>query len=164
MILSARSCRRVLCQSCALYFLYFFEQCNVDSFGIIYPACRVRAGDNLCAHLLCLLCRIDCNITSTRYNNGLAFHRLAVTLHQFLCEIEQTISCCLCTCEGTAVCKSFTCEYALEGASDSLILSEHKADLSCARSDIARRNVHICANILRKLCHKALAECHDFPV
>ncbi len=160
MIFSAWPCCCILCQSCTFHFLHFLEEFHINSFRIVYPACRVRAGDNL----LRLLCRIDCNIASAGYDNCLAFHRLAVALHQFLCEIEQTIACSLCTCEGTAVCKPLACENALKCTSDSLVLSKHKADLSCACSDIASRNIHICADIFRKLCHETLAECHNLSV
>ena len=87
-----------------------------------------------------------------------------MALHQLLCEIEQTIPGRLCTRKGTAVCKSLPREDTLECTPDSLVLSEHKTNLSCTGSDIASRNIHIRANIFGKLCHKALAERHNLPV
>ena len=47
---------------------------------------------------------------------------------------------------------------------NSLILAKHITNLSCTCSDVTRRNVCVCANILIKLCHKALAECHNLSV
>ena len=47
MILCAGSCSSILGQSCTLYFLYFLQQCYIDSFGIINPAGGIGTGNYL---------------------------------------------------------------------------------------------------------------------
>ena len=46
----------------------------------------------------------------------------------------------------------------------SLVLPEHVSDFTCARADIAGRNVRVRANVLCKLGHEGLAETHHFGI
>ena len=164
MILSRRTLCSIFCQTCSLYFLYFLQKCYIDSFRIINPACGITAGYNLCTHLLSLLDCIDCYITGTGYNNSLALDINAVALEHFLCQIQKAVTCCFCTCKRTAVCKAFSCQNAFIYVSDSLILSIEESDFTSANTDISCRNICICADMTIQLCHKALAECHNFTV
>ena len=80
MIFSARTFCSVLCQTRTVYFFYFLEQCNIDAFRIINPACGIRAGNRFCTKLLCLLDRIDRYITGTGYCNRLACDVFSIAL------------------------------------------------------------------------------------
>ena len=78
--------------------------------------------------------------------------------------VYNTVTSSLCTDQGTAEGEAFTCEDTLIKTTDSLVLSEEISDLTSADTDITSRNICICADIFAKLCHKALAECHNLSV
>lgn len=63
-----------------------------------------------------------------------------------------------------AVGKTLTCENACELVAESLILTEHIADLTSACTDVAGRNVCVSTDVLAKLSHEALAETHNLSV
>ena len=164
MILRVRTLCRVLCQTCALHFLYFLQGRYVDAVGIINPARGIGAGHRLAAKLLRFLDRVDRHVARAGHSDRLAFDILAVALKHFLCQIEQTVASRLGSCKGTAVGKTLTCQHALVQIADSLILSEHKTDLAAANADITRRHVGVRADMFAKFCHKALAERHHLSV
>src|SRR5699024_9318747 len=63
-----------------------------------------------------------------------------------------------------SISQTLSCEHAFKYAADSLVLSEHVADLSCPCSDVSGRHVCVCSNVFAQLCHEALTECHDLSV
>ncbi len=164
MILRVRTLCRVLCQTCALHFLYFLQGRYVDAVGIINPARGIGAGHRLAAKLLRFLDRVDRHVARAGHSDRLAFDILAVALKHFLCQIKQTIACCFRSCKRAAVSETFTCQHAFIQVADSLILSEHKTDLAAANADITRRHVGVRADMSAKFCHKALAERHHLSV
>ena len=164
MILWVRTILLVLCQSCTVYFLDLFEGCNVDSFWIIYPSCRITYSNNFCTKLLCFFCSVNCNISWSWNCYRLTCKLDSIKFQKFLCQIQKTISCCFCTCKRSTVCKTFSCKNTFIQSTDSLVLTEHISDLSCTCTDISCRNISISTNIFTELCHKALAECHYFSV
>jgi hypothetical protein len=71
---------------------------------------------------------------------------------------------CLGTDERAAVRNALTGENAGELIAKALILAEEITDLSCADTDITRRNVGIRTDVLLKLGHEALAEAHNLKI
>ena len=164
MILSALAGCCVLCEACTLDFLDFLEECNVNAFRIINPACRIGACYNVNAHLLCLLDCIDRNIACTCHCSCLACDVDAVDLKKFFCQIKEAVTCSLCSCERAAVCKALTCQNTFIKACDSLILAIKETDFTSAYADIAGRYVCVSADMSVELCHETLAEPHDLIV
>ena len=84
--------------------------------------------------------------------------------HQFVKDIYNTVSCCFCTDQRTAIGKSFTCQDTFIEIANTFVLSEKITDLTSANTDVTSRYICVCADIFAELCHKALAECHNFSV
>ena len=102
-ILSGGPCSLVLGQAGTLDFLDFLEQGDIDSVGIIDPACGIRAGDDLCAKLLSLLDRVDRDIACAGDGDGLALEACAVILEEFLGQVYKAVAGSLGSCQGAAV-------------------------------------------------------------
>ena len=157
-------CSLVLGQACALDFLDFLEQSDIDSFGIIDPACGIGACDDLCAQLLCLLDRVDRDVACAGDRDGLAFKACAVVLEELLGQVYEAVAGSLGPCQGAAVGEALAGQNAFIQCGDSLVLAVQEADLAAAYADIACGYVGVCADMSVKLSHEALAECHDFAV
>jgi hypothetical protein len=56
----------------ALDFLDFLEKLYVDALFVVDPAGGIRAGDNLGAHLLSLLYRVNRNVSGAGNTDGFA--------------------------------------------------------------------------------------------
>ena len=78
--------------------------------------------------------------------------------------INRTVAGCFGTNERAAVGSALTCQNSGKLVAKSLILTVKITDLSCANTDITGGNVGICADVLCKLSHKALAEAHNLSV
>ena len=87
-----------------------------------------------------------------------------MSLSDLVEHVYNTITGSLCTDQGTAKGETFTCEHTLIESADSLVLSEEISDLTSANTDITSRYICVCTDIFTKLCHKALAECHNLSV
>ena len=147
MILSARSCSRILSQTCTFNLFYFFQKRKINSLRIIYPTGRIRYCNNFCTHLLSFLSRIDCYVSGTGYTADFIFHIHTMTFHQLTGDIEKSITGCLCTSQRSSEGQSFSCQNAFVTSGNSLILSVHVADLSCAGSNISSRYIHISSDV-----------------
>ena len=154
----------VLCKSCTFHFFDLFESCNIDSVRIVYPSCRITYCNNFSSEFLGFLSCINRNVTCSGNSNCLTCKFDTIEFQKFICQIQKTISCSFCTSKRSTIGKSFSCKNSFIYSTDSLVLSEHISDLSCACTDISCRNISISTNIFAKLCHKALAECHNFSV
>ena len=78
--------------------------------------------------------------------------------------VNSAVACCLGTDEGAAVLDALTCEHACELVSESLVLTEHVADLTSAYAEVACGNVKVGTDMSGELCHEALAETHNLCV
>ena len=65
---------------------------------------------------------------------------------------------------ASAVGQALTGEHAREFVLDTLVLTEHIADLASARTDIARGNVAVGTDMSAQLGHEALAKTHNLAV
>ena len=79
-------------------------------------------------------------------------------------EVDQTVAGGLRTSQRSAVREALARENAGPLVGQALVLTEHVADLACAGSDVASRNVGVGADVLHELGHEALAEAHDLHV
>ena len=166
MVLSilVRSSADVLLDSASLNFLDLLNELELDSVGIVDVAVGVGNCDYLSAKGCSLLASVNSNVSGTGDNNGLALEGLAVSFKHFVGEVAETVTCSLCSCERTAVGKTLTCENACELVAESLILTEHIANLTSACTDVTGRNVCVSTDVLAKLSHEALAETHNLSV
>ena len=164
MILWVRTIVLILCKTLSFNFLDFLNSVKVDTFSIINPTCWISHCNYLSTKLCSLFCCVDSNITCTWYANSSTLDVLAVIIKHSLCKIKKAITCSLCSCEWTAPVETLTCKNAFIYISDSLILTEHITDLTSTCTDITGRNICVSTDVLTKLCHKALAECHNFSV
>ena len=87
-----------------------------------------------------------------------------MVLQKLVDEVEQAVARRLRPDEGAAVGEALAGENAFVQTGDALVLTEEIADLARAGADVARRDVHVRADILIELGHEALAERHDLTV
>ena len=99
MVLNRRTLSSVLCKSCTLNFLNFLKESNIDTFGIIDPACGIGTCNRLCTKLLSLLDSVDSNVTRTGNCNCLALQVNAVALEHLFCHVKKAVARSFCSCE-----------------------------------------------------------------
>ena len=164
MIFAAGNTVYVFLDSAALNFFYLLNNIKLDAVIINDITVAIAHSDNLCAKGGSLFASVNSNVAATGNNYCLAFKRGACVFQHFLSEVAKTVTGSLSSYQRTAVHKSLAGEYAGELVTKTLVLTEHIADLSCANADITCGNVGICADMLCKLCHKGLAETHNFVI
>ena len=146
---------------------YFFDilyDVKVDSVRIVDISVGVVHCNNLGTKLSSFLNSVNSYITGTCYNDCFSFYGIIVSFGDLVEHVYNTVTGSLCTDQGTSEGKTLSCKDTLIKATDSLILSEEITDLTSADTDVTSRNICICADIFAKLCHKALAECHNLSV
>ena len=164
MVLGVRTILLVLCQTRTVYFLNLLQRCHINSIRIIYPPGGIGTGKNLNTKLLCLLNCVNSYISGTGDNSGLSGNINVIYFQKFLRKVQKTIAGCLCSCKRSAVAQTLSGKNPFVAVTDSLVLSEKESDLAAANTDITGRYICVCADMTVKLCHKALAECHNLPV
>ena len=79
-------------------------------------------------------------------------------------QVQQAVARRLRARQRAAVRQAFAREHAFITARQALILAIEIADFARARADVARRNVHIRADIPIQFGHEALTECHHLAI
>lgn len=154
----------VLLDPLSLHFLDLLDDVEVDALLVHDVAVGVGKRDDLCAQLLSLLGRVDGDVARAGDDDGLALELGARALEHFLREVAEAVAGRLGTDEGTAVGEALAGQDARELVTQTLVLSEHEADLAAAHADVARGYVGIRADVLGKLGHEGLAETHDLVI
>ena len=135
-----------------------------DAVRIVDISVGAGDGNNLAAELVDLLYGTPSNVTEAGDCKGLSLDVIAEILEHFNGVINRTVACRLGTDERATVGDALTGEDAGELVTDALILSVEVADLTRTDTDVARGNIGICTDVLTKLGHKGLAECHNLSV
>ena len=154
----------VLFDTSTFNFFDVFYNVKVDSVRIVDISVGVVHCNNFGTKLSSFLNSVNSYVTGTCYNDSFSFYGIIVCFCDLVEHVYNTVTGSLCTDQGTAEGETFTCENTLIETADSLVLSEEISDLTSADTDITSRNICICADIFAKLCHKALAECHNLSV
>ena len=136
----------------------------VDAILVIYISVRTGNCNYLAAKLCGLLDSTPSNVTETGNCESLANNCVAEGLKHLVYIVDSTEACSLRTDKGTAVGETLTSENALIDILESLILTEHIADLTGTCTEVTGRNVCVSTDVSEKLCHEALAESHDLTV
>ena len=89
---------------------------------------------------------------------------MAVGRQHRLRQVQQAVARRLRARQRAAVRQAFAREHTFITARQALILAVEIADFARARADVARRNVHIRADIPIQFGHEALAECHHLAI
>ena len=148
----------------ALLVVDVLEHLVVDAVGILYPAVRVGAGDDLAAKLRDLLDGVDGDVAGAVHDDVLALEGGAVALEVLVDEVDQAVAGCLGACERAAKRQALAREDARPLVADALVLAEHVRDLATADAQVTGGNVGVGADVPAKLGHEALAEAHDLCV
>ena len=145
-------------------FFDIFDRCKIDSVRIIDVSSGVAHCNNFTAELSSFLACIDCYVTGTGNNNCLSFEGSSVCFQNFVSVVAKSIAGSLCTDKGSACADFLSCQNACELICKTFVLSKEVTNFTSTNTDITSRYVCISANVTEKLCHKALAECHNFTV
>ena len=161
---AARYALSVLLDAAALYFLDVLDNIEVDAVRIVDEAVGVGHGNDLGAQLGSLLAGVDCNVAGTGDSNSLALERGALVCEHFLHVVAQAVAGSLGTSQRTAVGQALAGQNAGVLVAQTLVLAEHKADLTAAYTDVTSRNVGELTDVLAQLGHEGLAETHDLSI
>ena len=163
-ILSGRNLFDIFLDSSAMALLDIEDNVKLDSIGIVNISVGVGAGNRLCTELLSLLDCILCNVSGSGNNDGLAFQRLSCALYHLVGDVNKAVAGCFRSCKRAAEAKALTGQNTLVQIGDSLILTIQIADFTSADTDITCGNILVCTDILKELCHEALAEAHYLAI
>ena len=108
--------------------------------------------------------RIDRYISGTGNHNRLSGKVHAVALHQFLCQIEKTITGGFRPDQRPSIGKALSGQHAVIRIPDPLVLTVEIADFSATDTDVSRRHIRIGTDMANQFHHKALAKTHDFLI
>ncbi len=155
----------VFLDASALDFFDVLHDVELDAVRVIDVSVRVGHGDDFRAKGLRLFASVDGDVSGTGDDDRLAFEGIVLHLLQhFAGEVAEAVARRFGARERTAVGKTLAGENAGPFVAEALVLSEHVADFTCARADIAGRNVRVRTDMLRELGHEGLAEAHHFGI
>ena len=165
MILGLRMRCRIFLDASAADFLDLLHCGQINAVRIIDIAVGIRAGHDLRTEFLCLFDCIGCNIAGAGHHYRLSLQADVLCIQHILHKVQQTIARRLGTSKTSAIGQALACQHRrVVGIADALVLAEQIADLTPADTDIARRNIHMGADMAIELRHEALAELHHFIV
>ena len=110
---------------------------------------------------MALLGRVGGDVAGAGDHHRLAVDAVADILEHVLQEIDRAVAGRFGADQAAAVLQALAGEHAGELVGDPLVLAEHIADLAAANADVARRDVHVRADVAIELGHERLAEAHD---
>ena len=145
----------VFLDAAAAHFLDLLNSVQVDAVFVDDVAVGIAHRDYLAAQLGSLLVGVDGHVARAGHDHGLALEALALAGEHFAGEVRQT---------KAAVGQALAGQHALIQAGDALVLAVQIPDFARAHADVARRNVHVRADVAVQFGHEALAEGHDFAV
>ena len=166
-VLGLRELSRILFDTSATHILQFehiVELLFVETLGIVDEAVAIAQRQHFGSEAHGLLCRKLRYVSCAGDTYALAFETLSAGSEHRLCEITCAVARCFRTHEATAPVLTFTRQGTRELIAQALVLTEHKADLATAHTDIAGRHVGVCTDMTLKLRHKTLAETHHLGV
>ena len=161
---SARNAFGVFRDAGTFNFFDLLDDVKVDAFFIDDIAVRVAHGDDFGAELRRLLVGINRHIAGAGDNNPFALEAVARFGKHFIGKVAETKAGGFFSGKRTACAECFAGQNTGEFVAKTFILAEHIADFTGADTNVASRDVCICADMLGKLRHEGLAETHDFAV
>ncbi len=137
---------------------------SVNTFGIINWSGRIGHGDRFPTKFSQFLYGKLGYISRSGNSSNLSLQGVTFDFQHFLGKIDCSVTSGLGPDQAATPLNSFSGQHTNKFILNSLILSKQEANLTTAHSDVACRHICIGSDMPVKLCHKTLAEAHDFVV